>query len=263
MAEGPVVHLYSGLLAKVLEGEAAEIEFTDPDLKEAGPSLRGVRVERVEPHGKQFRIHLSDGHIILVHLLMWGSWKIYERGKQPGNTRKQVRLVLRTKEHEVVAYSTPVVKLLTAAELEADPKWGNLGPDPLREDFDPEEFYRRLDKRGKEEIGPVLLDQQVIAGIGNILKNEILYRARVHPKRRVDALSKDETREILRWSVDLCRTWLNKLITEKKDRWIRMYKKDGKPCPECGTKIVRFRQGGRPAFICPKCQKDDTLELFR
>jgi DNA-formamidopyrimidine glycosylase len=263
MAEGPVVHLYSGLLAKVLEDEEVEVKFTDPELKEFEPSLLGVRVERVEPHGKQFRIHLSDGHTILVHLLMWGSWKIYERGKQPDNTQKQVRVVLRTKEHDVVAYSTPVVKLLTAEELEKEPKWGNLGPDPLRDDFDPEEFFRRLGEHGNEEIGPVLLDQQVIAGLGNILKNEILFRARIHPKRRVNTLSEKEKREILRWSVDLCRTWLNKLVTEKKDRWIQMYKKEGQPCPECETEIIRFRHGGRPTFICPKCQKDDTLELFR
>lgn len=263
MAEGPVVHLYSGLLAKVLKGKAVEIEFTDPDLKEAEPFLHGVRVTAVEPHGKQFRIRLSDGHIILVHLLMWGSWRIYERGKQPKDTQKQVKMILRTKGHEVVAYSTPVVKLLTAEDIENDPKLGNLGPDPLREDFDPEEFFRRLNVQGKNEIGPVLLDQQVIAGLGNILKNEILFRARIHPKRRVDGLSQKEKREILRWSVELSRTWLNKLVTDKKDRWIQMYKKDGNPCPACGTKIVRFQHGGRPTFICPKCQKDDTLELFR
>jgi len=263
MAEGPVVHLYSRLLSKVLGGEEVEVEFADPELKERGPSLRGVRVEKVEPYGKQFRIHLSDGHIILVHLLMWGSWKIYERGKQPENTRKQVRLALRTKKHEVVAHSAPVVSLLTAGELDAEPKWGNLGPDPLREDFDSEEFFRRLNAHGKNEIGPVLLDQQVIAGLGNILKNEILFHARIHPKRRVDGLSQKEKRAILRWSVELCRTWLNKLVTDEKDRWILMYKKEGNPCPECGTKIVRFLHAGRPTYICPKCQKDDTLELFR
>jgi formamidopyrimidine-DNA glycosylase len=144
------------------------------------------------------------------------------------------------------------VKLLTLSELQNDPRWGNLGPDPLRSDFSSREFFRRLKQDPLREIGEALLDQQVIAGVGNILRIEILFRSHIHPGRRVDSLSEKEKEELLRWILKLFETWMRQIA--RRGHWIQIYRSSGKPCPECGASIQFFRQAGRITYVCPNCQ---------
>jgi endonuclease-8 len=252
MAEGPLVHHYANRLRKVLKGREVEVEFAIRKLKQFEPSLAGLRIQDVEAHGKQFRIHFPDNRVLLVHLMMWGSWRIYRNGEAWNKPPDRARLILRTTAHEVVAFSTPIVQLFTNSELEKDPKWGNLGPDPLRPDFSLKEFFRRLGSQTIREIGEVLLDQQVISGVGNILRVEILFQSRIHPRRLVGSLSENEKHEMLRWILKLTRTWMR--TVGRKANWISIYRKSGKPCPRCGATIEFFRQGGRITCACPKCQ---------
>lgn len=192
MAEGPLVHHYVNQLKKVLQGRDVRIEFRLRKLKDVEPSFRNIYIQKVEAHGKQFRIHFSDQRILLIHLMMWGSWKIYRKGEPWDKPLQQARVIFRTDSHTVVVFSAPVVKLLTLVELQDDPKWGNLGSDPLRSDFFSKEFFHRLEQSPSRKIGEALLDQQVIAGVGNILQIEILFMSKVHPRRKVASLSKNE-----------------------------------------------------------------------
>lgn len=252
MAEGPLVHHYAKRLRKVLKEREVRVEFGIRKLKQFEPSLAGLHVQDVEAHGKQFRIHLSDNRVLLVHLMMWGSWRIYRRGEAWDKPRDRARLILRTTAHEVVAFSTPIVRLFTNSELQEDPKWGHVGPDPLRPDFSIKESFSLLEEQPVREIGEVLLDQGVISGIGNILRIEILFQSRIHPRRLVGSLSDDEKHEMLRWILKLTRTWMKNM--GKKAEWISIYRKSGKPCPRCGATIEFFRQGGRITYACPRCQ---------
>ena len=252
MAEGPLVPHYANRLRKVLKGREVQVEFGIRKLKQFEPSLAGLRIQDVEAHGKQFRIHFPDNRVVLVHLMMWGSWRIYRNGGAWDKPPDRARFILRTRDHEVVAFSTPIVRLFTNSELERDPKWGNLGPDPLRPDFSIKEFFRLLELQAPREIGEVILDQQVISGIGNILRIEILFQSRIHPRRSVDGLSDDEKHEMLRWILKLTRTWMRTM--GKKADWISIYRKSGKPCPRCGGTIEFFRQEGRITYACPTCQ---------
>jgi len=232
MAEGPLVHYYAKRLRKVLKGREVRVKFGIRKLKQLEPSLKGLRIQDVEAHGKQFRIQFPDDRVLLVHLMMWGSWRIYRKG---------------------VAFSTPIVRLFTNSELEGDPKWGNPGPDPLRPDFSLKQFFHLLGEQPAREIGEALLDQWVISGIGNILRIEILFQSRIHPRRLVKSLSEDERHEMLRWILKLPRTWMKTM--GKKSDWISIYRKSGKPCPRCRSIIEFFRQGGRITYICPECQQ--------
>ncbi|NIS62668.1 MAG: hypothetical protein GTO13_18775 [Proteobacteria bacterium] len=252
MAEGPLVHHYANRLRRVLKGKQVRVEFGIRKLKQFEISLEGLHVQDVEAHGKQFRIHLSDDRVLLVHLMMWGSWRIYRNEDAWDKPRERARLILCTRTHEVVAFSTPIVQLLSKADLETDARWGNLGPDPLRSDFSIKEFFRLLEEQRTREIGEVLLDQRVISGIGNILRVEILFQSRVHPRRLVGTLSQDEKHEILRWIFTLTKTWMKNM--GKKIDWISIYRKTGRPCPRCGTPIGFSRQAGRITYACPKCQ---------
>ncbi len=195
MAEGPLVHHYVNQLKKVLQGRAVRIEFRLQKLKELEPSLHNIRIQKVEAHGKQFRIHFSDRRILLIHLMMWGSWRIYRKGQPWDKPAQRARVVFHTASHVAVAFSAPVIKVLTPLELQNDLKWGDLGPDPLRSDFSSKEFYRRLEQDPRREIGEALLDQRVIAGVGNILRIEILFKSHIHPRRRIDSLSKKKRKK--------------------------------------------------------------------
>lgn len=252
MVEGPLVHHYVHQLRKVLERREARIEFHLRKLKKAEASLQNILIQKVEAHGKQFRMHLSDGRILLVHLMMWGSWRIYRRNEPWDKPRQHARVVFYAGSHVVVAFSTPVVKLLTPHELQNDPRWGNLGPDPLRSDFSIRDFFHRLEKDPSKEIGEALLDQRIIAGVGNILRIEILFQSRIHPCRKVQSLSKEEKEKLLWWIMKLFEKWMKEIHRQKS--WVQIYRKSGKPCPSCGTPIEFFRQAGRVTYACTKCQ---------
>jgi endonuclease-8 len=253
MAEGPVIHFYATQLRRALEGQDVDIEFGIKRLKTMESSLQGLSVTRVEAQGKQIRIHLSDKRLILVHLMMWGSWRVYRRGAQWDKPAHKARLVARTKKHEVVAFSAPVVQLLTIEELNSNSEWGNVGPDPLRKDFSAQEFIENINKQQSREIGEVLLDQTVVSGIGNILRIEILFYSHIHPRRKVSDLSTEEIKEILHWTMKLMSQWLKEMGRKNKS-WRRIYRKSGKPCPVCGTTVQFFRQARRQTFACPACQ---------
>ena len=90
-------------------------------------------------------------------------------------------------------------------------------------------------------------------GIGNILRIEILFRSRIHPRRLVGSLSEKERHEILRWILTLTRTWMEKM--RKRADWISIYRKSGNPCPRCGVLIEFSRQAGRITYACPNCQR--------
>jgi len=252
MAEGPLVHYYASKLEKILRGQKVQVEFGIRKLKASEPSLRDLRVTVVEAYGKQFRIHFSDHRILLIHLMMWGSWRIFRKGEPWDKPRNRARVILCTATHDAVAFSAPIVRLLTQSELESHPQWGHQGPDPLRPDFSRVKFFDLLDAQNSRPIGEVLLDQRVIAGIGNILRIEILFGSHIHPRRQAKALSHEEKEELLRWILRLTQTWIREM--GKRKSWIRIYRKNGHPCPRCGERIEFFRQARRITYACHGCQ---------
>ncbi len=184
--------------------------------------------------------------------MMWGYWRIYRRGQAWEKPPERARLVLRTASHEAVAFSAPLVRLLTQKELDEHPTWGNLGPDPLRGDFSRREFFRRLNAQPSREIGEAFLDQTIVSGVGNILRIEIMFRAKIHPHRGVGRLSLNDKRRLVGWMLRLMYKWLNERGRE--DEWIRVYRRKSEPCPRCGGRVESFRQGGRITYACRDCQ---------
>jgi endonuclease-8 len=252
MAEGPLVHLNARQLRKVLKGRKVNVEFGVRKMKKHEKSLKGIRIDDVEAYGKQFRIRLSDTRVILVHLAMWGYWRIYKKGQPWERPRERARLVLRTSSHEAIAFSAPTVRLFRADELGPDTRWGSLGPDPLREDFSSREFFKRLKQYPKLPIGEALLDQTIISGVGNILRIEILFGAKIHPRRKVADLTDVDRRRMLRWIAKLMWKWLEERGRE--DEWIRIYRGKSRPCPRCGGPVELFRQQDRITYACSRCQ---------
>jgi formamidopyrimidine-DNA glycosylase len=122
----------------------------------------------------------------------------------------------------------------------------------LREDFSSREFFKRLRQRPGMPIGEALLDQTTISGVGNILRIEILFAAKIHPRRKVADLKVAERRRLLRWIMKLMWKWLEERGRE--DEWIKIYRGKSKPCPRCGGQVELFRQQDRITYACSNCQ---------
>lgn len=145
-----------------------------------------------------------------------------------------------------------------------DKWWAKLGPDPLREDADPERLWTKL-KSCKKPIGLVLMDQAMVAGIGNIYRAEVLYKSRLHPEIPANAVTRDKFDQIWKHSVQLLQRGFQSgsiLTVDPEDAkkngapWTRRYIYNHPTC-SCGSSIKSWKMGGRTAYACPKCQPLD------
>ena len=253
MAEGPVVHFFAERFHRVLAGKCASVEFGINKLKGRGDSFADVPVSGVDACGEQFRIRFGDGRIVLVHLLMWGTWRIYEGGEEWDKPRSRARLILWSDDVVAVAFSAPIVRVFEDEGALAESKWGDSGEDPLRDDYSRAGAVWSLRGEADRPIGIAIMDQSVLAGVGNILRNEILFLSRVDPRRTVGSLGDDELDRILDWTEELMERWLRNMGERK--NWIHVYRRSGNPCGECGDEIEFFRQDDRITYVCPTCQR--------
>src|ERR1700678_4074544 len=133
--------------------------------------VAGRIIERVESRGKWLLVHFSDDLILATHMLMSGSWHIYRAGERWKRARSHMRVVLGTEDLVAIAFDVPVARFYTARTLERFAGVAGLGPDLLSRSFAADEAAAGVLKHGEEEVGNVLLNQRVMAGIGNVFKS--------------------------------------------------------------------------------------------
>jgi endonuclease VIII len=255
VAEGDTVLRAARRIGAALEGERVEASAPNPRGRAAGVERLDERtLEGVGTHGKH--LLLRFGELTLhSHLGMSGSWHVYARGaswrKPPGSAWA----VLRGEKAEAVQFGGPTLRLLGPAALRRDPLLSQLGPDVLAADFDPEPIVRRLRGAHERSLGDALLNQRLVAGIGNIFKSEACFAARLDPWQPVAALSDEQ----LRHAVEAAHELMRKAVDEgRQDRAV--YKRAGRPCPRCATPIRSRGQGdaNRTTYWCPVCQSSPT-----
>ena len=241
----------------------ARVDFDSP--------LAGRTVEKVESRGKWMLMHFSDDLILLTHMLMSGSWHIYRCGERWQRPRRQMRIVITTDDFEAVAFEVPVAQFHTGRSLERHTSLPKLGPDLLKPAFAEEDAISRIRSRSAEEVANVLMNQQVMAGIGNVFKSEVCFACGVHPFRLVATLTHNE----IECLVDTARRQLSANVLESStdgpvtysgarrtrrtsDDGARLwvYGRQGRPCRRCGTAILTRKQGPgvRSTYWCPECQ---------
>jgi len=214
----------------------------------------GATVVAVESIGKNLVIRLDNGLELRTHLRMLGSWHRYRPGERWRRPPARARLVLEVEGSVAVCFDAPVVELFEQRTEAIHPSLSKLGPDLLAPNPDLDEAVRRLrdPARADGSIAEALLDQRALAGIGNEVKNEVLWQASCSPWTPVGAL--DDAR--LRHLVDLGRDVLREgAATGRRPRHV--YQRAGRPCPRCGTLIRVVHQGSelpRLTFWCPGCQ---------
>jgi endonuclease-8 len=286
MPEGDTIYRSARALGRALTGKTvthfdtalAQLASVDDNAPLAGRS-----VDKVESRGKWLLIYFSGDLILTTHMLMSGSWHIYRAGERWRVPRAAMRVVIRVRgdaesgepEFEAVAFNVPVVKCFTAQTLTRNSAIPKLGPDLLSAEYDEAEARTRVLARAAEQIADVLLNQRVLAGLGNVYKSEVCFLCGVHPFRTVASLTSGELDSLLFQARKLI--GLNVLegagdgiltytgarrTTHSSDRGSRLwvYGRQGQPCRRCGTAVLTRKQGmaARSTYWCPQCQAGDV-----
>jgi endonuclease-8 len=250
MPEGDTIHRTARTLQRALAGKkVVRFETVLANLARANDDtpLKGRTIENVHAIGKHLVIDFEGGIHLRTHMRMNGSWHIYRSGEKWQRPRRDMRLVIATDDFEAVGFNIPVAEFAgDLRELE------HLGPDLLAAEFDVNDAVQRLRSRPDEAIADVLLDQRVLAGVGNIWKSETLFRAHVHPF----TLVRDLTDEQLAKIATLARKLLQMSVKADRPYDYFVYMRGGQRCRNCGTAIQRKQQGldARSTYWCSKCQ---------
>lgn len=227
--------------------------------------LAGKEIEAVTRRAKYIIISLKSGGFLVVHLRMSGDL-IVSPGGSPPEKHLRVRVILAdgseirfvdTRKFGRFVYVEDITTLLA-----------RLGPEPLDIPFDVPALHRRL-SLSKRTIKTVLLDQEIIAGLGNIYAVETLWRAKIHPLTRVENISLSKVHEIVGAAHDILREAIDAQGTDLGDGVWKTggftpstYGRDGEPCHRCGTKISKIRVAQRGTEFCGRCQKQPK-ETYR
>jgi endonuclease VIII len=242
--EGDTLHRAARKL-QALVGETVEVETPHPRAaaERIAERLNGRRLVSVAAIGKNLVLTFDGGYVLRSHLRMSGRWRVEPRGTPH---RGRPWLVLRGSAAQAVLWNGPVLELHTRALR-------RLGPDVLADSLDIDAVVARLRRDDPARaVGDALLDQRLVAGIGNMWKAESLWRARVSPWRPVRDATDDELRAVLRAAAELMR----ESVDAGRERRA-IYGRAGRPCPRCGAPIQSRGQGdaNRTAYWCASCQQ--------
>lgn len=266
MPEGDTIFRTAQTLQRALAGHVVtKFETVLPKLSRVDEDapIAGRVVERVEARGKWLQIYFSDDLILLTHMLMSGSWHIYRPGERWQRPRSQMRVALYTDSFVAVAFQVPIAEFHTAHSLARRANLSTLGPDVLAADFDEAFAIERLSAHPDLEIGEALLRQSIVAGLGNVFKNEVCFGSRVHPFRRVSSLTSGEMEALMQNARAFLvanakglspRRTTTRMLDPDERLWV--YQRTGEPCRICGAAIRSRKQGidARGTYWCPVCQ---------
>lgn len=289
MPELPEVETIVRGLKKEVPGRAFIDVWTDfqriikkpKNFKDFKKEIKGKKILKIRRRGKNIIFDLSDNKSLLIHQkltghLLYGTWKIKhgiwkptKKGPLEEKVNAHIHLLFNLDNGKMLALSD--LRKFAKAELwnneELKKKLSSLGPEPLGKNLTYEKFKEVLSKKKKSKIKQVLIDQEVIAGIGNIYSDEILWKAKIHPAKEVSKLKKIEfkkiyqaMRKILKKAIGLGGESISdfrKISGEKGhfDKERRVYRREEKKCIRCGAIIKRLKIGGRSAYFCSNCQK--------
>jgi formamidopyrimidine-DNA glycosylase len=288
MPELPEVETIRAGLAKLLPGRVVKDVWYDWDKSfpnapaDVARFLVGATVEKVRRRAKVLIIELSSGWALIIHLKMTGQLVFVGIGQRfgAGHPSKDMLADLPVKSTHVVLDFTDGsklffndqrkfgwVRLLPAIEIPEIDFFKKVGPEPLDSDFTVDLFIDRLMRRKNSNIKAVLLDQTVVAGVGNIYADESLWGARIHPATLVSQVPKTKLVALYNSLIDVLNLSIAKGGSTDRNyvdaegqkgsylSFANVFRKEGQPCPRCGTPIEKIRVAGRGTHICPRDQK--------
>jgi formamidopyrimidine-DNA glycosylase len=267
MPELPEVETIKNELAPWVVGKSfTEVTIFDPKLLSGGSAgevrrgSTGQTIESLERRGKYLIFHLSNGEALIIHLRMTGSLRLNPKGV---DRYARAAFQLSNGRRFVFSDRRRLGKMWLVED--ADTVVSKLGPEPLDRRFTPSVLRQRLN-RHHIPIKAALLDQHIVAGIGNMYADEALFAARIHPLRRADELSAKEVqtlhnsiRQILRTAIDSKGASVDSYVRPEGELGtahfdFKVAHKGGEPCPVCGGVVERLVVQNRGTYFCPKCQ---------
>lgn len=263
MPEGNTIHRFARSHTRDFAGRIVGVSSPQGRFAAEAKRLGRRRFLRAEAYGKHLFHFWEGGLVVHVHLGMAG-WFYRFRGAAP-EPRPSVRMRLATRNVTVDLIGPPTCELLSADARQA--VLDRLGPDPLREDADPERVWSEL-RRRRRPIGDALLDQRVIAGVGNIYRNEALFLSGIHPLRRSDRLSAEEWSRLWETTSRLMRRGLrpgsiatvdpkeppHAAAAHARSARDAFYVYQNGVCRRCGSPLREFPLSGRRMWACRTCQ---------
>ncbi len=243
MPEGDALHRAASSL-QVLVGQTLAVETPNPRaaVKQLAPVLDGRRLEGVEAVGKNLLLRFDGGLVLRSHLRMKGRWRVLPRDAPLFGTPW---LVLRGDDHVAALWHGPVLELDRGVAR-------RVGPDILAEPPAFDAMLANLRRERQERtVGEALVDQRLVAGVGNMWKAEALWEARISPWRPLADVADDDLRAALEAAHRMMRARLDGTGGSH-----GVYRRKGRPCPRCGAAIKSWPQGdgARMAYWCPRCQ---------
>ena len=263
MPEGDSLYRFAERLRPALVGkEILAARSHGPGAVPRVSAIVGATCTAVRSQGKNMLISFDNGLALRGHLRMYGTWHVYGPGEPWRRAERDLRLVLEVHDAVVVNFNAPVIELVEERLLAMHAPISTLGPDLLDDGFDRNVAFRNFRQPGlaARTIGEAIMDQKLMAGVGNIWKHETLFRCRLHPWLTIGELSDDELVDLIGTAQQLLRASAgkpNSLMARGRPSMFT-YLRGGQPCRRCLTRLQSAPQGGdiRQTAWCPKCQPE-------
>lgn len=273
MPEGDTIFRAARTLHRALAGRlVASFESVLPALAriDEDEPIAGRTVLAARAVGKHLLVEFSGDLTLRTHMRMNGEWHIYRPGERWQRPRIAMRVAIATDEYVAVGFNIPVAEFVRTSALGRHRELSRLGPDLLADDFDEARAVSRLRASRAPTVGDALLDQGVMAGVGNVFKSEVLFVGRIDPFRAPATLTEDEARRIVGIARELMRANVVAAPSAPSMRAYRqttramnpaarlwVYGRGGRACRLCGTPIASAKQGesARLTYWCPACQQ--------
>lgn len=271
MPEGPEVHRHADRIRRYLKDQVAEeVWFAFEHLQEWASELRGQTVAGVEARGKALLIRFPRV-AIYVHLQLYGRWELRRPTSRDPTTRRSLRLRIVTPNGRALLYSASEIAVLDPEDEVEHPYLSKLGPDVLQPRLSAGVIQERYqsDRFRRRSLGALLLDQGFLGGVGNYLRSEILFEAKLPPRARPVDLAAQELKDLACATLTICRrSYKTGGITNDPERvadleeegyrrrelrW-HVFGRAGAACWTCGAEVQRSEVGGRRLYLCPICQ---------
>lgn len=278
MPEGDTIFRAARAMHRALAGKfVREFRSVLPALNriDEDAPLAGRTIDAVRASGKHLLIEFSGDLILRTHMRMNGSWHLYRPGERWRRPNIDMRIVISTPDFVAVGFRIPAAEFLTSRTALRQTDLRLIGPDLLGTAFDEDEVIRRMCERPQLPMSDALLNQRVVAGIGNVYKSEVLFICGVSPFRPLSSVGDLTLRRILRKARQLLGanvidgttaaivTYSGfRRTTGRSDSAERLwvYSRGGQPCRKCGTRVESTKQGmdARLTYWCPRCQPDEA-----
>ena len=278
MPEGPEIRHAADKIAKVLvDKPILSFFFGLPDLARWEEDFASSYVISIETRGKALLTHFANGLTIYSHNQLYGRWYVVKRNRLPSSGRS-LRMAIHTAEHSALLYSASDISVWETRRILEHPFLAKLGPDILSEQLAWRQVASLLSSLNfrNRGVGAFYLDQGFVAGIGNYLRSEILFFAKVNPWAKPNKLSTKELNQLARATLDVSRrSYKTKGVTNEASRVTQLKKlgqtrsqfrhsvfgRESQACYDCGSDIIKDSVASRRLYWCPACQYETSERL--